>query len=91
MYHAFRTPEFGAQSDFEGPFGEEAVEVEEWVEWVLGRVPEQDGVTTILAHPACMCLSDGFGSFRGLCLNINKRDIVMRIRNVSVAQSKWRA
>jgi len=29
------------RNDFEGPFGEDSVEVEEWVEWVLGRVSEQ--------------------------------------------------
>jgi len=72
VYHAFRTPEFVAENDFEGPFGEDSVEVEEWVEWVLGRVSEQDGVTTILAHPACMWLADDFRGFESVCRRIYK-------------------
>jgi len=67
VYHAFRTPEFVEESGFEGPFGTESVEVEEWVERVLERVSEQSGVTTVLAHPACMWLADNLRGFRRIC------------------------
>ena len=70
VYHAFRTPEFVVESDFEGPFGGEAVEVENWVEWVLECIREHENVgrtATVLAHPSCIVLSDGFDSLSTVC------------------------
>lgn len=70
VYHAFRTPVFVAESDFEGPFGTESVEPGEWGEWVLDGVDEvvdDGGVATVLAHPACMALADGFETFERIC------------------------
>jgi len=52
------------------------------VEWVLGRVSEQDGVTTILAHPACMWLADDFRGFESVCRRIYKY-ILIKIKNLS--------
>lgn len=70
VYHAFRTPEFVAGSDFEGPFGTESVEPGEWCEWVLETVEshaEAGRTATVLAHPACLRLADGFETFERLC------------------------
>jgi hypothetical protein len=73
VYHAFRTPEFVAADDFEGPFGRDSVAPEEWVEWVLETVTEQrdaGAVSTVLAHPACMRLADEFEAFEELCARL---------------------
>lgn len=70
VYHAFRTPEFVAEDGFEGPFGTESREPREWGEWVMAHVSDHEAageVATVLAHPACMCLADGFEAFEALC------------------------
>jgi hypothetical protein len=72
VYHAFRTPEFVEENEFEGPFGEESVEVGKWVEWVLEVISAQEGVSTVLAHPACMWLADELDGFDNLCRSISK-------------------
>jgi len=77
VYHAFRTPEFVAEDDFEGPFGDESVAIEEWVELVLDDVDRhrsRDGVATVLAHPACMELADGMAAFEELCSGLASRE-----------------
>jgi len=73
VYHAFRTPSFVAGSDFEGPFGGEAVEVDEWMELVFERVDtavDSDDLGTILAHPGCMDLIDSLAALEELCSHI---------------------
>jgi hypothetical protein len=80
VYHAFRTPKFVAEDDFEGPFGDESVAVEEWVEWALDGVDRhrsRNGVATVLAHPACMELADGITAFEELCGALADRDPVL--------------
>ena len=70
IYHAFRTPEFVSDDDFEGPFGSESVPPDEWLEWVrdsIERRREDDQPATVLAHPACMRLADNFEAFAKLC------------------------
>lgn len=70
VFHAFRTPEFVDESDFEGPFGAEAFPVAEWCDWVLDHVAtrvEEGEPATILAHPACLALADGLATFERLC------------------------
>ncbi|WP_217471959.1 hypothetical protein [Haloterrigena gelatinilytica] len=72
-YHAFRSPEFVENDAFEGPFGQESVEIGEWVDWSLRTAREltdKDMVVTFLVHPACMKLADDFDSFRRLCREI---------------------
>jgi hypothetical protein len=74
IYHAFRTPEFVVDSDFDGPFGTESREVGAWCDWVLDCAAERvDANTpaTILAHPACMKLSDEFEAFQRLCERVS--------------------
>jgi hypothetical protein len=74
VYHAFRTPEFVAESGFEGPFGSGASEPAEWRERVLDGVSacrDESTVATILAHPACMQLADSFEAFESLCRSID--------------------
>lgn len=73
VYHAFRTPGSKAVEQFEGPFGGESVSVEEWVTWVLDcleSVQAEESVATVLAHPACLWLTDEFEAFRSLCLSV---------------------
>lgn len=72
VYHAFRTPEYVADSDFEGPFGAESWSIEKWLDHVLAVVSEGSGdPTTVLAHPSCMALADGFAAFERLCRTLN--------------------
>jgi hypothetical protein len=76
VYHAFRTPEFVKQSDFEGPFGSESYEVAEWEELVreyIRSAVEKAEPATILAHPSCMQLADGLEAFEQLCAHIADR------------------
>lgn len=73
VYHAFRTPGSEAVQQFDGPFGEGSVPVDEWVEWVLERVEalRADGeVATVLAHPACLWVADKFRIFERLVLSV---------------------
>jgi hypothetical protein len=76
VYHAFRTPAFVAESDFEGPFGAEAMPADEWVDWVLECVEEVE-TATVLAHPACMQLADEFDAFERLCSQIKDHDTAL--------------
>lgn len=73
VYHAFRTREFVAGSDFEGPFGSESVPVDAWVEWVCETVADHRAAgrpATILAHPSCLWLADEFDAFERLCATL---------------------
>ena len=73
VYHAFRTPESVPDSDFTGPFGDESCEVDAWGDWVLAAVDDSNQVgtaATVLAHPACMRLADGFDAFDRLCRSV---------------------
>ena len=78
VYHAFRTPEFVAESDFEGPFGADVVTADEWAERVKGRIDSRsdDDVSTVLAHPACMQLADGFNAFESLCQRVGRLECI---------------
>lgn len=74
VYHAFRTPEFVAENDFEGPFGHESGNIEEWVGWILDSIKtavESDTPGTVLAHPSCMSLIDDLDRFKSLCEHLN--------------------
>lgn len=69
VYHAFRTPAFVAESDFDGPFGADSYPVEEWVDRVLDAVAARHAAghnATVLAHPSCMKLADDFDAFERL-------------------------
>jgi len=79
VLHAFRTPEYVRESDFEGPFGADAYPVEEWCDWVLDHVAEriaEGEPATILAHPACLDLADGLDTFERLCEELSAYDAV---------------
>lgn len=78
IYHAFRTPEFVAESDFEGPFGTESFEVDAWGEWVWEAIEARVDAgqpATVLAHPACMALADDLANFEDLCDRIAESSI----------------
>ena len=82
VYHAFRTPEFVAESGFEGPFGTESHSPDDWVEWVLDHVADRRDagqVATVLAHPACMRLADEFEAFEELCSAIDRGVLLSEI------------
>ncbi len=86
IYHAFRTPELVAKSDFEGPFGGKSTDIEDWVKWVIeyiGVRSETQAMSIILAHPACMSLTDSFGWFENLCEEISTYTVskMSEIRN----------
>lgn len=79
VYHAFRTSEFVAEDNFEGPFGSDARQVDEWFDWVLDAVERHSAdlePATVLAHPACMDLADGLDTFEHLCRVLGERPTV---------------
>lgn len=79
VYHAFRTPEFVADSGFEGPFGRESVTIDAWVDWTLDTAEDlltDSGVATVLAHPACMDLADDLDGFERLCREVSDHELV---------------
>lgn len=74
IYHAFRTPEFVAASEFEGPFGSDSHDIDDWLEWIcdsIENVRTAGQPATVLAHPACMDLADELAAFRQLCSHID--------------------
>jgi hypothetical protein len=75
VYHAFRTEEFVAESNFEGPFGTRSQPIGDWLSWV--RAAMDDATTagqpaTVLAHPSCMDIADGLKSFAQLCRTVTE-------------------
>lgn len=80
MYHAFRTEEYVEQLDWHDEFTSESFSPVKWSEKVLRQVNEidndtdSDGVATVLAHPACMSIGDGFETFRRLCEGLEEFD-----------------
>jgi hypothetical protein len=77
VYHAFRTPEFVKENNFEGRFGDESVKIGGWVEWVQGCIrdaPDTQSTSTVLAHPACMWLADSLDGFGELCNRTESSD-----------------
>lgn len=89
VYHAFRTPEFVAESDFKGPFGTESYGVGSWLDWVCDSVEDrldQGRPATVLAHPACMDIADGLSTFDGLCTHIADRYEAVQVSEVNAEQ-----
>jgi hypothetical protein len=81
VYHAFRNPGSAAVEDFEGPFGTESRSADQWVECVLEHVNDHQNAgrtATVLAHPACMRLADGFAAFEQLCESISTKWIAVK-------------
>lgn len=67
LFHAHRDVEFVRKAKISGygadEFGSDSLEVSAWGDAVLERVAEMEkagGLATILMHPACMYLADGF-------------------------------
>ncbi|MBX0285479.1 hypothetical protein EGH22_04015 [Halomicroarcula sp. F28] len=86
VYHAFRKPGTNAVEDFSGPFGTESHQPEDWCEWVVDYVSEHRATgetATVLAHPACMRLADGFDAFRDLCATLAEEDEPITLSDVT--------
>jgi hypothetical protein len=73
LYHAHRTVDFVERANHSGygadEFGAVSYSVEQWGALALRHALEVDrrcGVATVLAHPICMYLADGFKSFERL-------------------------
>lgn len=85
VYHAFRTEEFVAESDFEGSFGTESRSVDEWLSWVREAIDDALAAgqpATVLAHPSCMDIADGLESFEFLCATVAEDHEVKRVSEV---------
>jgi hypothetical protein len=73
LYHAHRTAEFVEKANRAGygadEFGAVSYTVDEWGARVLEAartIDERGGLVTILAHPLCMFLADGFRTLETL-------------------------
>ena len=86
LYHAHRTPEYVEQVNARGygadEFGAVSYSIEEWGKLVLEQaraIDDQGGIATILAHPLCMYLADGFKTLETLLQFIaNRKNIWAR-------------
>jgi hypothetical protein len=73
LYHAHRTQEFVERARRTGygadEFGTDSYTIQQWGELVLKQaqaIEAKDGLVTVLAHPICMYLSDGFETLETL-------------------------
>jgi hypothetical protein len=73
LYHAHRDREFVAAANARGygadDFGAVSYTIEEWGQLVLQQaqaIERKEGLVTVLAHPVCMYLADGFRTFEKL-------------------------
>lgn len=85
VYHAFRTPQFVTESDFENAFGSEFLDAEGWRDWVIDTIVdrvEAGEPATVLSHPACMYLADGFEIFEQLCKWIGTKQTGMTMPEI---------
>ncbi|MDZ7850708.1 MAG: polysaccharide deacetylase family protein [Halodesulfurarchaeum sp.] len=77
VYHGFRTEDFVSEQSFDGPFGSESYDVDQWLDWVLEAIEdalEAGQPATVLAHPACMDIVDDLATFEELCAQISEKD-----------------
>jgi len=80
LYHAHRTHKYVEEANRIGygadEFGAVSYPIEEWGRLVVSQAVQIDdagGVATILAHPICMYLADGFATFEVLLRSIASR------------------
>ena len=69
-------PGSAAVKTFSGSFGSESCKAEDWCDWVFEAVVDAIKAgqpATVLAHPACMQLADGLGTFERLCTRVAER------------------
>lgn len=83
VYHGHRTPEWVRRwlrrYRFQDAFGAESWTPARWARWVADqadRVVAAGGVATILAHPLCQHLADGFRAFEWLCKRLSAHPTV---------------
>jgi hypothetical protein len=85
VYHAFRTEEFVAESYFEGPFGTDSHDVDDWLSWVRAAIDDAidaDQPATVLAHPSCMDIADRLATFERLCATVAEDYNAKRVSEV---------
>ena len=73
LYHAHRSAEYVARQQADWPFKEdptaESYTIEAWgdiVERQVDSIQAKGGVATVLMHPVCMHVADGFGTMKRL-------------------------
>ncbi len=83
LYHAHRTHEYVEKINQRGygadDFGAVSYSVEEWGDLVMKQalaIDAQGGVATILAHPICMYLADGFAVLEKLLERVAGMDTI---------------
>lgn len=94
LYHAHRTRAYVEEINRRGygadDFGAVSYTIEEWGALAIEQaraIDERGGIATILAHPLCMYLADGFRTFERLLefiaerKNIFAREILLEIGN----------
>ena len=73
LYHAHRTVPYVARQQTDWPLKDdptsESYAIEQWAEIVeeqVDAIEKKDGVATVLMHPLCMYVADGFATMRRL-------------------------
>jgi len=85
LYHGDRTPEYVAQLEWSNAFTDRSYEPDDWLDRVLDgieRIRQDGGTATVLAHPACMDIVDGFDVFERLCSHLSEYE-TRQMRDVS--------
>jgi len=83
LYHAHRDEEFVEAANRRGygadAFGAASYTIQEWGKLVLQQaqaIENKDGLVTILAHPICMYLADGFKTLQMLLEYLSTRQTI---------------
>ncbi len=94
LYHAHRTAEFVERANRTGygadDFGAVSYTIQQWGELVLKQsqaIEEKGGLVTVLAHPICMYLSDGFATLEMLLEYFATRQTIWAREIVDIVDS----
>jgi hypothetical protein len=95
LYHAHRTASYVSRVNTLGygadEFGAVSYKVEEWGDLVLRQVAaieEVGGIATILAHPLCMYLADGFKTLEKLLESFSDLDCLWAREITSLVEAR---
>ena len=80
VYHGSRMPgSFNEDNLLSRPFKSKGMTINEWLKVVKAQVKKitsNGGLATILAHPACMEISDNFATFEKLCAFLSEYETI---------------
>jgi len=89
IYHGSRMPgTFNENNLLSRPFRSKGMSVDDWFRVVkeqVKKITSSGGLATILAHPACMEISDNFKTFEHLCGFLSEYETI-KMKDISCVQ-----